>query len=111
MILGHCDYERRIGPGNDLALKRIGDSNHCSNKERKSDQRSEGEPFHTSTLNAICISQMESSPIACSNARGLALSSGVENPDFCAELRCRHPVCPYGCRKSKEKKPGRKNPQ
>src|SRR5690242_8765251 len=64
MITRHSDYERRIGPGNDLALKRVGDSKRCSGKERKNDQRSDGEPLHSSTISAFCISQLVSLPVA-----------------------------------------------
>ena len=64
MIIRDSDYERRIGPGNDLALKRIGDSKRRSGEERKRDQKSHDEPVHSSTINAICISQLESLPVA-----------------------------------------------
>jgi hypothetical protein len=87
MIIGHRNYERRIGAGNDLALKRIGDSKNCSSKEGKDDQRSEGEPLHSSTINAICISQLESSPGAV-RKRAVALWPTMESPDSFRRAAC-----------------------
>jgi hypothetical protein len=49
MIAGHYDFEKRIGAGDDLAFKRIGESNCYCNQQGESDETSHCEHLHNST--------------------------------------------------------------
>jgi hypothetical protein len=49
MIARHRDFKRRIGAGDDLAFKRIGEANRCGSKKKRSDEKSHGERSHDLT--------------------------------------------------------------
>ena len=72
MLVRHGDYESRISARDDLAIERIGESNCCGSKKRKSDEISRGEHFHMSTH--IDHLYFASGIVAgrCSSARDLA---------------------------------------
>jgi hypothetical protein len=64
MIARHCDFKNRIVAGDDFAFKRIGEGNCCGSKKRENDEISDGEHFHGSILNPICILQLKLTPVA-----------------------------------------------
>jgi hypothetical protein len=49
MIARHRDFKRRIGAGDDLAFKRIGEANRCGSKKKRSDEKSHVERSHDLT--------------------------------------------------------------
>jgi len=49
MISGHYDFENRIVAGDDLAFKRIGESNCCGSQKTRHYEKSHGEHLHDST--------------------------------------------------------------
>jgi hypothetical protein len=69
VIVRHSDYECRIVAGDDLALRRIGESNCCGSENKRSDKKSRGERLHDSQINRDLY-------FGYRNRRGLRLRKG-----------------------------------
>src|SRR6266481_4596071 len=86
MIAGYRDFENRIVAGDDLAFKRIGESNCCCSQQGESDETSHCEHFHNSRHIHNLYFATGIVAGCCWKARDLVHWPGVEGPGFVSSL-------------------------